>query len=485
METDTLTRSKGTEIAKPMKSAYALIIVSLLLLCNVNIGIIDILPDAIAYFMLAKVFFKASLQAPFFEEAREAFLKLGWINLAKLPALFVIAASRAENAFGNDTSVVISFIFCVLEIIFLIPAIKNIFAALFRLGERTDAASLIRPFGKRGASPEWLLVFTYIFMIGKCIFAAAPELFTLTRTSEDGFGLKTISIGYPITLVIAQAVGLVLGTIWLLNSIKYAKAVHNEGQFNYSLDVLVSYDPDNRFAVRRELRTVKLGLTLLTVAAFFTIDVNFDNTLGINLLPDFIYGVLLMVALGRLKQYLPENTLRRAYISGIAYTFLSAMFFGTETYFLYYFGYDELLRDGIASKVYLFVEATAAVQFIVLVIFLSCIASGICSFVYNHTGIPPSHERYSRADKDYHKGLCTRVNWYLAIGILTGAAKLIDVISRATVEMIFTQSSQVAYFPALEWMGLVVTACAVLLIGFSIYLFSTLKEECEMKYIQL
>ena len=278
---------------------------------------------------------------------------------------------------------------------------------------------------------------------------------------------------------------MVLGIIWVINAIRYAKAVHAEGTFDRSLDVLVSCDPDNRFAVKRELRTVKLGLTLLTVAAFFTIDLNFDNTLGINLLPDFIYGIFLIIALGRLGSYLPKDTLRRARFGGWLYVIASFAFFVAQTYFLYYFGYDELITDGPASKVYALVEGAAVLQLVLLVVFLTFIASGLRSFVYEHTGIPPAHEHYSRADKDYHKGLCTRVGWFFAIATVTGAAKLANVSSRATVEMIFTEASKVSYHPVLEWMGLVSTAASIALIGFSIYLFSTLKEECELKYTQL
>ena len=58
------------EADKKQKSIYKTVIFSLIFLFNPNISVIDILPDFIAYFLLARAFLYAADRAPHFEEAR-------------------------------------------------------------------------------------------------------------------------------------------------------------------------------------------------------------------------------------------------------------------------------------------------------------------------------------------------------------------------------------------------------------------------------
>ena len=69
---------------KTKSRAYTGIIVALVFLFNPNISVIDILPDFVAYFILARTFLLASDCAPYFEEARVAFKRLGWLSFGKI-----------------------------------------------------------------------------------------------------------------------------------------------------------------------------------------------------------------------------------------------------------------------------------------------------------------------------------------------------------------------------------------------------------------
>ena len=89
--------------AKSMKNVkYGWLIFALIMLFNPNLQLIDILPDFIGFFILAKFIERAADAAPYFEEARAAFVKLGYISLAKIPALFVIVLVRSKNTLDND-----------------------------------------------------------------------------------------------------------------------------------------------------------------------------------------------------------------------------------------------------------------------------------------------------------------------------------------------------------------------------------------------
>ena len=113
--------------------AYGLLIFSLVLLFNPTSNLVDILPDFVAWFILARLVERAADSAAYFEEARRSFVRLGWFNIAKIPAFLLAFVIKSQNAMDNDVMVLASFTFAVCELVLIIPAINNIFAALFHL----------------------------------------------------------------------------------------------------------------------------------------------------------------------------------------------------------------------------------------------------------------------------------------------------------------------------------------------------------------
>ena len=66
--------------------------------------------------------------------------------------------------------------------------------------------------------------------------------------------------------------------------------------------------------------------------------------------------------------------------------------------------------------------------------------------------------------------------------ITVGVARCVVVYSNGFARLILNQQATATVSSALPWMSAVVTAAVVLLIGFSYYLFSTIKEDVDMKY---
>ena len=80
---------------KKTKNHYLRIGIALILLCNPNIHIIDILPDFIAYFLIFSVVCEAAGLSPHFAEARDAAKRLAILGLFKIPASFLAMAARS------------------------------------------------------------------------------------------------------------------------------------------------------------------------------------------------------------------------------------------------------------------------------------------------------------------------------------------------------------------------------------------------------
>ena len=75
---------------KKKRNYYLRIGAALVLLCNPNIHVIDILPDFIAYFIIFSLLSEAADLAPHFAQARDSAKKLALIGLFKIPAAFLL-----------------------------------------------------------------------------------------------------------------------------------------------------------------------------------------------------------------------------------------------------------------------------------------------------------------------------------------------------------------------------------------------------------
>ena len=481
------------EKKKTKLKGYGLIVFCLALLFNPNISIVDILPDFIAYFIVYRMLTRASDRAPYFAEARQAVKLLGWLTLAKLPALILLGGAKNSDAFGNDMMALMSIAFATLELILMIQATRNLFDAFFRLGERTDALSLIRPYPiskSHTRSPETLRYITYAFAITKCAAYVIPDLFLLTRIKDTPAGTQIITIlkGYPMALLITLVLALACGILWLSNMKKYMKAVLTEGLFDASLEKIAAMDPSNSVERKEKLRSLSFSLTLLVIAAIFSLEIRFDNTYEVNLFPHLIFALVILYAAYKLSRHTSGE--HKALIGvGAVYAILTLITYVTETHFLIKYGYEALLRDEAARNFYVFVDVFASLEFVTLAVFAILLAIMLRQFVLENTGIEKSDPRYGRMDEEYHSSLIKRSVIFSVLLVVSGAAKLANVISSGAVKEIFSDVSDVTkpviIAPSIAWIGMVVVFTAIIFIGYAAHYSSTLKEEVEMKYSEL
>lgn len=469
---------------------YGILVFCFVLLFNPNISIVDVLPDFIAYFIINRMLTRAADRAPYFAEAKQAVKLLAWLTFAKLPALILLGASKSNDAFGNDMMALMSIAFATLEVILMLQATRNLFDAFFRLGERTDALALIRPYPisrSRKRPTESLRYITYAFAIIKCAAYVIPDMFLLTHLKDTHAGTQiiTISRGYPIALILALSLALISGIFWLSNMKKYIRTVLTEGEFNTALDKIAAMDPSNSIERKEKLRSIAFSLTVLAVATVFSLEIRFDNTYEVNLLPHVISAAVMLYSLYKLSRHTPEGS-KTLVVSGIAYSLTSVAAYVIETNFLIKYGYEALIRDEAARAAYLPVNIIAIIEFLTLLVFAISAATMLRRFVLTNTGIEKNDPRYSRMDEEYHGTLIKKVIAFSVLLIISGAAKLANVISSGAVKEIFTDVSDVTrpviIAPSIAWIGMVVAITAIILIGYTANLTSTLKEEVEMKY---
>ena len=475
------------------------LIFAFVMLFNPNIQLIDILPDFIGYFILAKFFEKAADAAPYFEEARASFVRLAYINLFKLPALILVRIVRSGNTLDNDIVALMALVFAAIEIIYIIPAIKNIFDALTYLGERTEAKSLLASGSL--VSTEALKSFTFVFAIFKCMLYSIPEFLKLTRSVDSGTGTSFItgSRYYPFAVLASLVLGFIFGGIWLSRVVRLVKKIKNEGKYYEALGSIASVGAYEEYEKKARQRARNRVFLYFVLASLFSFNLTFSNFNDINLFPSFIFGILFSSGLVGLLSHVTNKGNMRNYVLAASVLYNVTAFIGyvISFKFLDTYGYKALLDNTVpeAHSAYKTVEIFAAIEVILyislMVLFFIIMKKyleenlGKCTCQKRNTECityDASPEQISQKFKnEYLKQINLRTVIYSVIGILVGILSFAEVIINGNVKLIFSNPSDVTMptiiAPSLPWFSLLLTAMTIAYAFYSVYYFNMLKEE--------
>ena len=466
------------------KIPWKLIFLALIFLFNPNINVIDILPDCIGYFIIAKLLTYPSDISPYFEEARSTFLKLGWLNLLKVPAILIVVGSGVGR---GDTTALLSFGFSVGDAILGIMAVKYLFDALFYLGERTEASSLIEPFAvsrRHTTTPEAFRSLTILFVCIKCAIATLPEFLLLTEDTISG-GYSAVNLAmYPLTVVLSQLLGWCLGIIWLNRGIRYTKALLSANGFDIAFGQLFNGDFDLHFERKFRLRSLLASFSIMIFATFMAFIIRFDNLSGGTLIPACLFPLIFTYAIFVSRDYFKNKKGLFALgllasIAGLCETILSHLFFDKHTL-------EDIYYFDSAKALYLPLEVLSVLSSALVIAFLVLCARNFRTFILENTGISPESEGYRSVDRDYHKLLWRRATLYFGCGVLLNIVRTVDVLLYGMPKIIFTNPSDVTMpvvvSPALPWFSAFVCGVSVAFILFSFYFFSTMKDEVKIKF---
>ena len=486
----------STKKIQNKKNGTAAFVIALICLVNPSIHVIDIFPDFIAHLIIAGSLSFAAKRAPYFEEARAAFMKLALLTAAKLPGFVIIAQARAQVSNDNDIYSLFAFSFAVIEAVLIYTAINNLFLGLFYLGERGDSEALIRPFrlsgnGRKYGSVEGLRFLTLTFTIFKCVAYSLPELLLLTRGVNTGdyaytFNLATL---YPYAIIFTVIATPCFGIFWAIRCAKYRRAILDEGKFEIAVESL--FDEKSLAALEKKLWLGKMRteLTLATVASFFTFDIIFSDFKDINLLPHTVFAVILTVAAAKIAKY--TGKWQKAIIAtGAVYCVASLAAYISSVIFLSKYSYENLVTSSSARANYQPTVILSWIEFGALAIFLVVIALMLIRFTRLHTGLSPDSDRYMRPDMEYHGGMKKRTIVWAGLGALAGLAKAVQVQLKSTVNMIYIgvddglggNKIEPVAEQILPWFGIVVVATTILFIAASLHYFGMIKSDTEIKY---
>ncbi len=366
-------KSLKNDLPRPLFPVSALIVAAWFLF-NPNITILDLLPDAVAYFLILYALRHLTSFVPYMQEAADAFRKLFYISLLKIPA-FVLMATMATT---RITITLFSLTFAVVELVFLFPAFRNLFEGLFYMGERFGCFAAIKA-PSDGKKPEAVLLVTYVFLSAKAALSTLPDFFFLVeydKLSGEGFTLTAAQYGF--ILAFAFVTALVFGIIWLTYMLPYLRALKND-QGVKSLSLPLCENPTKWENQRLQLSS---PFFLFSIAAIFSIDIKIDDHI---LFPDYLAAVAFL-ALAVLffiqikKRALPSLVTAVLYLAAaITATALRRRFAAEFTEA----DIGRIEEATAAYRPYLITEILSSALFLTVFILL-----GICLVRFYHSAMP-------------------------------------------------------------------------------------------------
>lgn len=471
------------------KRHYTKILLGLAFLVFPALNLIDIFPDCIAYFILAYAISAADGIVPYIGETRERLMKLGMLTLMRIPAM---ALMYANMAYGRDIVVLFTFVFNIAEVALLILTVRDGFNAIYHLGERTDASALVHPFRLFGREMhvESLHIFTVVFVIMRAVLNTIPSFFLMTYSDvwQEYYARRL----YAPVEISFMCLSLIVGVVWYIAMVKYIRAVKRQHSV---YKAVMGFVDKGQLAQLRRKRRIKADLRTLVVLAassLFTFELAFDNLNGVNILPHFIYGIILLFCAYRL--FGGESAYRSMWLCGMGYIVSSVVGYIFSIRFLDNYSYDDLAGNDLASvneaaqAAYLPYEICTVIETLFLLAFITLFALSFRRYILANTGVDTRSNSYGRMEKEYHRRQCLLSYLLFGLMALIGACKCANVFFHASIKQVLVyvegaeSSASVVAEPLFPWFGtLIFTLCLALVVFSFIYLMA-MREDVRMRH---
>ncbi len=460
------------------KRVYPLIILSLVFLFNPSANLIDILPDCVAYILLIVAIGGLSETVPYLAECKSALIKLAMVTLIKMPAFLVMQTNMIA---GRDIVPLFTLVFVALEIVLLYSAVDNGFKALSYIGERTDCQSVREPFeaGRSATTPEALKLMTFIFFIARGALNLLPELLLLTP--EDTSLRRRLSDAYPTVLVICILAALAVGIVWLYYAVKYVKTIKRSGDLADAIESISVKETPEQISAKDKLKKLTSSLTLMAASSLFIFDITISEFGGYNILPHFIYGILLFCSVYSFSSNKQIRLL--AIVSSAGYSLSSLLVYLFTVRFFDTYNYIYLNYSTMARAAYLPVKIFSITEALFAVFMLTVAAIATANFIREHTDVAPDDPSYSITNEKNHRSTCRKTMPLFVISGIINLAKCVNVFIKQTSTVIYSEVNpdgiSASAVPVMD--TLIFLACIIYVI-YSFVAVSSLKDEVKFKY---
>ena len=459
--------------ARKSNISYGMLAVAFVFLFNPNMAIIDPLPDLLGYVILSIALSKICMISETLYEAKRAIERLIIIDAGKIISIFWVFGIDAVSE-RNTSLLLWSFVFAVLECIFVIPAYAKLFAGFSSLGNFYPNTAIHGKKRGKASYTDHIKSFSILFVIFKAILTCLPELTVLTNVSYDE-GSRFVNLYRYIGVIRGFCIIplLAVGIAWLISVIKYFVRISKDKSFTAAVNEEYSkkrMTKNGAFVIK----DVSIATFFMVVASIFGIDFSLD---GINILPDILIVISLAISLF----YFSRTAKIKKGFAIVAFS-LFAIATLAEDYLRYYFAdnfyYNAINKNGEAFGYYLATVIAVAIEGLLLVLVYIAMSRALKAVVSEHTGYVLGKEIESEGEKKQILAVQKRLN--------KNFSKIIDFAVICALADAFGSLYGAFYAflnKSLGWMGLLSIICGLMLIGVTVRATSNLKEAVQTKYM--
>lgn len=295
-----------------MKLIY--FVIASIFLFNPLISNIDILPDFIAYLLIMKALWKDTYTNANAEDAFVAARNMLIVSVAKTLSIVLVSAQDISM------SLLLSFSFLVVELIFGIPFVLKLFKFLSDLA--TNAGN-----GKVADKTVAMRLFTIVIVVVRLVLAVLPDLTALTLSNGIDTDAPTDLTPFrPMLILVTFTISFIACLVWLVIILVHFKKLLNREVVAYSQSCYQDKVSNNKTLIEgRNSAIIFTMLAVFGVLAFdlrygpYTVTPDFLLTLGI------IGGFVYLFIKGYYKPKLPFILLSISAVGQIAIYVLEAL----------------------------------------------------------------------------------------------------------------------------------------------------------------
>ncbi len=282
-----------------------LIAVGMFFLINPTVNIIDIIPDFIGYLFIVCGLDRLADMEDHFAAAKKNFVLLAVVSAAKTVSCLLLPV------IDGTFVILLSFVFAILEALFFIPAVVNMFGGFHYYGLRLESKACYGIYrtsfkkdekgnkvkaDKRVCSSDSVMAFTIAAFIVRALCYFLPQVPTLFAYGDSAVinGGHRIEWTYFIPHIYFLCGVLVLAVClpWVIRFTRYIKGIARDEQLVSALEksYMENIAPnENYFA---EKKTVVVSIFTILAAVFcFSIYIDY-----VNWLPAGVAGIFFAVA---------------------------------------------------------------------------------------------------------------------------------------------------------------------------------------------
>lgn len=340
-------------------------------LFNPDVGIIDFIPDFIGYIFPLIALSKLRDLSEKFEDAYKRIGIAALVSVGKLVSVFLSFGFIGPGEGGYQSSMMLfSLVFFALELLFVIPAFRSFFSAIYFMGEIHScpyiSGDIIKKNGKRKKNrTDRISNATTVFIAARAVCAMLPQLSIMSSHGFDDT-VYDFSRFHGLFMAIGFIVCLCFSVWWIIKAYIYFIGLCKQKEFKVALKENYLKKVQSK-KISFILRNVGTFTSVLTVAAFFGIDL-FINDSTINVIPDILFALMMMASVLLIPQLMKPSRklsviscmLFAVYaVTSLIKDWLHADYFRNHTMFAYY-------RDPSAYSLYNSFTAVSVIDAIIL-----------------------------------------------------------------------------------------------------------------------